>query len=217
MNCRTALSIADDVRQEFEKLRVELGYYVGPNAEVGQAQKMLVEHAPAMVGARADVLFDTLLNYLMEDASRELADASPKLQNEFYAVDLRKRARDSFKLESEPPRMSFDQRILAGGLAAGVTATAGGLVTALLLWGLIGRIAGAVATVGATVVAFKLGFECGSAAGWARERLKEDLEEYLTLAEQRVASWLASVEEFFVSEFREFQGRSKGRLCGGAM
>ena len=214
MNRRMTARIADDVREEFGKLRVELGHYTEPEADVDQARRILPEHAPTMVLARTQLLLDTLLNYLMEDAEAALADASTEIQIEFYDIDLRGRIKKSFALDPESLNLSFDPRLIAGGIAAGAAATAGSLATALFLFGLISRIAGGVATLVATALAFKIAYDCRSAADWTRKRLEKDVDEYVTLSEQQVSSWLASVEEFFVVEFKKFRD-GEGRLDGG--
>ena len=203
MNQRMTARIADDIRDEFGKLRVELGHYTKPEADVEQARRLLAEHVPTTALARAQLLLDTLLNYLMEDAAEALADAPTAVKNEFYALDLRSRVKKSFTLEPESLELSFDQRLLYGGVAAGATATAGGLSTALFLCGLVSRIIGGVATLVASALAFKLAY--AAATDTARKRLQDDVEGYVTLSEKQTSSWLASVEEFFVAEFEKFR------------
>lgn len=205
MNRRMTVRIADDVREEFRKLHMDLGHYTEPEADVDQAHRILLKHAPQMVLARSQLLLDTLLNYLMEDAEEALADAPTAVKNEFYDLDLRGRVKKTFSLEPGSLKFSFDPRLIAGGVAAGATATAGGLATTLFLFGLISRIAGGVATLVATALAFKLAYDCRAAADWTREGLKKDVDGYVTLSEQQVSSWLASVEEFFVAEFEKFR------------
>ena len=215
MNRRMTARIADDVRQEFGKLRTDLGHYTEPETDVDQARRILPEHAPTMVLARSQLLLDTLLNYLMGDAEEALVDAPTGVQIEFYDLDLRDRVKKNFTLDPGLLKLSFDPRLIAGGVAAGAAATAGGLSTALFLCGLISRIVGGVATLAATAIAFKLAYDCRPAADWTRERLKKDVDGYVTLSEQQASSWLASVEEFFVAEFKRFRD-GEGRPNGGA-
>ena len=203
MNRRMTARIADDMREEFRKLRSELGHYMEPEADVGQARRILPTHAPTMVLARAQLLLDTLLNYLMEDAEEALTDAPTGVQVKFYELDLRKSVRKTFAPESL--ELSLDARLVAGGVAAGATAMAGGLATTLFLFGLISRIAGGAVTLIATALAFKLAYDCRVATDWTRERLKKDVDGYVIRAEQQTSSWLASVEEFFVTEFGKFR------------
>ena len=212
MNRRAKARIATDTREEFTELREKLSGHLEPDADVGQVRQILVDHVPKMVVAKTQLLLDTLLNYLMEDAAEALPDASTTVKNEFYDLDLRSQVKKSFTLEPESLEFSFDPRVIAGAVAAGATAAAGGLITALFLSGLISRIMGGAATLVVSAIAFRIGHK--AATGTALQRLQEDMNNYLTQSEQQVSSWLADIEEYFVSAFKEFQdgeGRAKGR------
>ena len=156
-----------------------------------------------MVVAKTQLLLDTLLNYLMEDAIAALADAPTAVKNEFYDLDLRSRIKESFSLEPESLKFSFDPRVIAGGVATGVTAATGGLMTALLLSGLLPRLLGGAATLVASAVAFRIAHT--ATTGTALQRLRNEVDDYVTQSEQQVSSWLANIEDFFVSAFKEFQ------------
>ena len=214
MNRRAASRIAKDAREEFGELRAELNRYFNPEADVDQARNLIAEHAHTRVGAQAQLLLDTLLNYLMEDAEEALADAPTGIKNEFYDLDLRGRVKKSFTLDPELLKLSFDPRLIAGGVAAGATATAGGLVTALFLCGLASRVVGGIATLVASVLASKIAYT--ATTDTAREWLQDDVEGYVTCSEQQVSSWLASVEEYFVAAFKEFRD-GEGRSDGGTV
>lgn len=207
MNRRTRKRIVADIREEFDEIREKLSRHLEPNADVDQARGILVEHAPAMVVAKTQLLLDTLLNYLMENATETLTDAPTTVKNAFYDLDLRTCIKKSFSLKPELLELSFDSRIIAGGVAAGSTATAGGLMTALFLSGLIFRIVGGVATLVASAIAFQIAHT--ATTGTALQRLRDDLGEYLTDSEQQVSSWLTDVEEYFVSDFKKFQDEAE--------
>lgn len=217
MNRQAKAQIKADTHEEFAELREKLSFYIKPDADVDQVRRLLVEHAPAMVIAKTQLLLDTLLNYLMEDATEALTDAPTKVKNEFYDLDLRSSVKKSFNLEPESLEFSFDPRVIAGGVAVGTTAAAGGLVTALFLSELIFRIVGGVATLVASAVAFRIAHT--ATTDTALQRLRNDMDDYLTHSEQQVSSWLTDIEEFFVSVFKEFQdgeGRAKEGTANGS-
>lgn len=203
MNRRAAMQITADTREEFAELCEQLSRHIDPDSDVDQTQRMLADHVPAVVVERAQLLLDTLLNYLMEDAIEALTDAPTTIKNEFYDLDLRSRVKQSFTLEPEPLEFSHDPRVIAGGVATGVTAATGGLMTALLLSGLIPRLVGGVATLVASAVAFRIAHT--ATTGIALQRLRNDVDAYVTQSKHHVSSWLADAEDFFVSAFEEFQ------------
>lgn len=204
MTRSAAASITTDIRNEFDAIRDELQHLLSSDVSVDQARELLVEHAPKLVIARARLLLDSLLNYLMEDAANALANASTGAKNNFYALGLRERVKEeAFPLEPPSLRLGLDPRAVAGGLAAGGAAAAGCLVVGLVLTGLLSRIAGGLSTIIVSVAAFRAAQ--GATVDMARKRLAEDTLEYVVRAEREVASWLASGEGAFVSAFKEFQ------------
>ena len=207
MNRRAAERIAADIHNEFKELRKDLSGHLESDADIDQERRQLKEHVPARIGARAQLLLDTLLNYLMEDAIAALADAPTPVKNEFYDLDLRSCIKKSFSLEPESLEFSFDPRMIAGGVATGVTAATGGLMTALLLSGLIPRLVGGAATLVASAVACRIAH--AATTGTALQRLRNEVNDYMTQSEQQVSSWLASVEEYFVAAFEKFQDGGK--------
>ena len=212
MNRQAVTRIAADVREEFAELRERLSRHLDPDSDVDQARRMLADHVQTMVVARAQLLLDTLLNYLMEDATEALTDAPTAVKNAFYDLDLQARIKESFSLEPESLKFSHDLRVIAGGVAASATAAAGGLMTALLLSGLIPRILGGVTTLVASAVAFRIAHT--ATTGTALQRLRNEVDDHVTQSEQQVSSWLANVEDFFVSAFKEFRD-GKGQAAEG--
>ena len=203
MNRRATERITEDTREEFNELRENLSRHLEADADVDQERRQLVDHVQTMVDAKTQLLLDTLLNYLMEDAIAALVDAPTAVKNEFYDLDLRSRIKESFPLKPESLKFSLDPRMIAGGVAAGVTVATGGLMTALLLSGLIPRLVGGAATLVASAVACRIAHT--ATTGTALKRLRNEVDDYVTQSEQQVSSWLANVEDFFVSAFEEFQ------------
>lgn len=211
MNWRRTARIADDIGEEFDELRSELCHYTKSDIDIDQARRLIAEHVPITTLARAQLLLDTMLNYLMADAAEALVGDPAPVRDEFYASDLRSRVKESFTLEPESLKLSLDQRLTYGGVVAGAAATTGGVATMLLLSGFVSRIVGGVATLIVSAFAFKLAYAAATDA--ARRRLQEDVEGYLDFSERQVSSWLEGVKEFFVGEIQKFRD-CKGSVEG---
>ena len=95
MNRRAAAQITADTREEFDELREDLSRHLEADTDVDQERRQLVDHVRTMVVAKTQLLLDTLLNYLMEDAIAALADAPTAVKNDFYDLDLRSRVKQS--------------------------------------------------------------------------------------------------------------------------
>ncbi|MCS6925433.1 MAG: hypothetical protein NZ578_05975 [Candidatus Binatia bacterium] len=182
MNRCAAARIASDIKKEFADLRADLGYHLGPEVTVSHARRLLPEHAPKMVLARARLLRDTLLNYLMEDAMAALEKAPTKVKNAFYDSEPRKHITSTFSFAPSELRLSSDLCTLAAGVAAdAVTSIKKRLVASSSCSGVVAGI-----------------------TEYPRKRLKEDLDDYLARSEQAVSEWLAEVEKAFVAHFERF-------------
>lgn len=212
MKRRSSDRIKADLRREFDGLRADLGRHLVIDSADDHTRRLLTDHVPTMVVGRANLLLDTLLSYLMEDATEALAGVPTAVKNEFYDLELRARVKDSFSLEPETLQFSFDPRVIAGGVAAGGMALAGGMVMALLLSGPLFRIVAGLVTLAASTLAFRMAHR--AATGTACQRLHDDVREYVEKSERNVSSWLASVEQYFMSEFEAF--RCAGIRSAGA-
>ena len=202
MNRNATAQIASDVREELNAIRSDLRRHLAPEVGVDHAKQLLIEHAPTLVVGRARLLLDSLLSYLMQDASEALQNAPTDVKNGFYALELRERIKGTFSLEAQSLQFSFDPRIMAGGMAASGTAVAGGLLVALLVSGMLSRIVGGLATLVASAFAFRAAHSASSAI--AQRRIEDDVLEYLNASERQVASWLGEVENSFMETFNTF-------------
>jgi len=205
MNRRAAKQITANIRDEFAAIRKDAVRHLDSSVPVDHARELLGQHVPALVVGRAQILLDSLLIYLMEDAMEALSSAPTDVKNYFYALDLRARIKGSFSLEPHTLQFSVDPRVVAGSAAAGGTLVAGGLIIALVLPGVVGRLIAGLGTLVASAVAYRLAHSAGSPA--ARKALESDLSTYLAQSETQVADWLAGVERAFVENFGAFASK----------
>jgi len=202
MKRRAAKQIAADIRDEFAAIRKDVRRHLAPEITVDHARELLAQHVPALVVGRAQVLLDSLLSYLMEDAIEALSSAPTDIKNDFYARDLRTRLKGSYSLEPETLQFSFDPRVVAGSVAAGSTLVAGGLIAGLALAGVLSRIIAGLATLVASAIAYRLAHSAATAR--ARRALESDLLAYLDHAKTQVSEWLEGVDRAFGEAFDQF-------------
>jgi hypothetical protein len=208
-----AKQIAGDIREEFVGIRKDALRHLDPTVTVDHSRDLLAQHVPALVVGRAQILLDSLLSYLIEDAMEALSNAPTDVKNDFYALDLRAWIKESFSLEPQTLQFSFDQRVVAGGVAAGGTLVAGSLIIGLVLTGVVSRIIAGLATLVASAVAYRLAHSVGTPS--ARKALESDLSTYLDQSEPQVIDWLSGVERAFVDAFDKFASQY-GILRGDA-
>jgi len=75
-----------DITDEFVNLKESLQIHLRPGFDVSQTKQFLQKHVPKEIIFKSEILLDTLLNYLMEDARERIKTADIKLQNAFWML-----------------------------------------------------------------------------------------------------------------------------------
>jgi hypothetical protein len=204
-------AISDDCSAEFMQLRAELNIILEPNFDIISKKDFLQKHISTEVIAKSELLLDTLLNHLMEQAIADLEKADIQLQNKFFKQNFRDRVYEwsrmmdnEFKLNPAYVEYSRDPRGISGLVAGGITFVAGSTVTTLAFVPhlLLGAIISGMATIIASYFAFNMAIE--KAAPKSRELVRDDIGNNLKDAEKQAKDWLFRVVDAFYGDFEEF-------------
>ncbi len=213
--------IKSDLFEEFHKIRLDLEKHIESDFNITTKRGFLQNHVPNEVIHKSEVILDTLLNYLMEQAVKDLEKADIEIQNAFFDEDFRKRIRTwvaqlDNQLRLNPAQIDFStdprwkQAIIAGGTTF-VIGAAATTVSALIL-NVVGAIVTGFATIIISAIAFKIAYD--KATPKAREIIKSDIEKYLRESEVQIQTWLNTVIDSFSKAFDEFCS-SKNYTVGG--
>ncbi len=202
MTTTATTKIAESIRQEFAGIRRDVQRHLAPEVTIDHSRVLLAQHVPELVVGHAQLLLDSLLSYLMEDATALLADAPTEVKNDFYAQDLRARIKASFSLDPQTLTFSFDRRLVYGGVAAGGVLIAGGVAMVIFLPSVVPPILIGLGSIVAGAVAFRVAYSAGT--GSARRKLEADVVTYLEQSESQVTDWLSGVERAFGEAFEKF-------------
>lgn len=204
-----ANKIKIDISSEFTSLKDELQIHLKPDFDISQNKQFLKTHIPKEIVYKSEILLDTVLNYLMEDARKKIKSADVKLQNEFFDMDFRKRVHEwasqsenRLKLEPDVINYSFDPRQKQGLIVSGTTFIVGSGVTLALTSSVVGAIVSGIVTIILSAIAFKISYD--KAAPKSRESVKNDINGYLELTEKQVCDWLEKVVTAFENDFHNF-------------
>jgi len=214
-----ANKIKKDISIEFASLKDELQMHLKPEFYISQTKQFLETHIPKEVVYKSEIILDTVLNYLMEEARNRIEPADVKLQNEFFDKDFRKRVHEwasqlenRLKLEPDVVDYSFDPRLKQGLIVSGTTFVVGAGVTLALTPSVVGAIMSGIVTIILSAIAFKIVYD--KASPKARESVKNDINSYLELTEKQVANWLGKVVTAFEDDFRNFCSSNGFKLEG---
>ena len=201
----------NDIEEEFNRIRTNLQIHIERNEDIDQMKAFLSSYIPKEVLSSSEVIFDTAINYLMDNAKLRLKETSAQLQNSFYEYDFRKSIRDwvdqiENKLALEPDVVTFssDPRFLQGLTAGGVTLFAGSAITVAMFnpTKYFASIVSGLLTLFLSTAAFKVTYE--KATSRAIAQMSSDIENYLLISKDQVTEWLNKVLESFEKDFQSF-------------
>lgn len=203
--------IKHDIEQEFSELRGSISNGLQDEFNIDTQKDYLKNHIPSEIIVKSEILLDTLLNYLMETAIKELDKVDVEIQNDFFNQDFRNKVREWVKqtehqLELTTPEVVFsaDPRWRQGAINGGTAFIIGTAVTVFVFdpTKVIWAIVTGLVTIIAAVYLFKKG--CEKAEPKARSIIKSDVEIFINNAEQQVSDWLKTVTTVFSEEFNNF-------------
>ena len=121
--------IKKDIRDEFEKIRRDM--ISDLNEENLEKVEDINERLQSKLRPQLSLLFDTLLNYLMADARSSIEHEAVAIQNDFFALELRKKFRNrafTYRASEFNNPWKRDPRVWAGSAAAATIALLGILI-----------------------------------------------------------------------------------------
>jgi len=209
---KTSVSqFTDDINDEFLKIRNNLQMHSDDDNGVQRKKMFLSSHVPKEVTLSSEILLDTVINTLMDEARSELNSASAELQNKFYDYAFREKVKEwavqienKLSLEPEYVKYSSDPQLVHGLVAAGVTFITGAAITGIAFMPtmVIGAIVSGIVTLILSAVAFKFAYD--KAEPKAISKMIEDIEAYLESSKTQVLEWLGKVILSFDNEFKSF-------------
>ncbi len=209
---KTSVSqFTDDINDEFLKIRNNLQMHLDDDNGFQRKKMFLSSHVPKEVIISSEILLDTVVNALMDEARLQLKSASAELQNKFYEHDFREKVKEwaeqvenKLSLEPEYVKYSSDPQLVHGLVAAGITFITGAAITgiAFIPTMVIGAIVSGIVTLILTAVAFKFAYD--KAEPKAISKMIEDIDAYLESSKTQVFEWLGKVILSFDNEFKSF-------------
>lgn len=203
--------IKNDIKQEFAELRKNIEDLLQGDFNIESQKKFLKNYVPSEIIAKSEILLDTLLNYLMETAIKDLDKFDVELQNDFFNQDFRNKIREWVKqtenqLELTTPEVVFsaDPRWRQGAINGGTAFIIGTAVTVFIFdpTKVVWAIVTGLVTIIVSAYLFKKGYE--KAEPKARAIIKSDVENFINNAKQQVFDWLKTVANVFSEEFNNF-------------
>lgn len=201
----------NDIKNEFSKIRKNLEVHIDSDESINMKKEFLSNHVPKEVIFSSELLLDTVINALMDEAISKFEGSSAKLQNKFYEYDFRGKIKkwageieNKLSLEPEYIKYSKNPQLIQSLIASGITFIVGSAITgfAFIPEKVISSIVGGIVSLVLSAVAFKLVHK--NTEPKAVAKMVEDIEKYLETTKSQVTDWLNNVILAFSSEFKMF-------------
>lgn len=199
------------INSEFNQILDELNIHLEGSFDINQKKEFLATYIPKEIEFRSGALVDTLFNLMMNEAIESLKLYGVSIQNKFFEADFKTKVQNTIRelnlnLVMNPSIISLsrDPRAVNGIIAGGATFVIGSAVTTSLFMmpNLVGAIISGIVTLILSALAYKVTY--GKFTEQARDKLRSDINFFLTTSEQQVKEWLYSINELFDTEFNKF-------------
>lgn len=199
------------INSEFNQILDELNIHLEGSFDINEMKEFLATYIPKEIEFRSGALVDTLFNLMMSEAIETLKLYGVSIQNKFFEADFKTKVQNTIRelnlnLVMNPSIVSFssDPRVVNGIIAGGATFVIGSAVTTgvFMMPNLVGAIISGIVTLILSALAYKVTY--GKLTEQARDKLRSDINSFLTTSEQQVKEWLYSINELFDTEFNKF-------------
>ncbi len=202
---------SDDINDEFLKIKQNLRIHLEDTNNVKIKKMFLSRHVPREIILSSELLLDTVINALMDEARSQLKGVSAELLNKFYEHNFRERVKEwavqienKLYLKPEYVMYSSDPQMVQGLIAAGITFIAGAAITGIVFIPtmVIGAIVSGIVTLFLSAAAFKFAYD--KAEPKAISKMIDDIDNYLESSKLQVSDWLSKVILSYENEFNSF-------------
>lgn len=202
--------IKNDIEKEFQNLQNELKIHLENKTDLKTKKDFLSKHIPNEIVFKSKLLLNSILVYLTEQSKNELKNSDLEINNEFLRANLKEKVRNlilekegEILKENNQVTFSYDPRIVAGIATGSIPLIIGATVIGLVFPKVgIASIVTGLASVLLSGATFKVTYD--KSANLAHNKIKSDVEKYLTVTEKFVIEWLFTVINVYQAEFQKF-------------
>lgn len=201
----TETAINRDIERVFQEVYEEIrkNYFLTANDDLKRLENAIIQYVPIMIANKKLLLLDTTLNYLTEDAIRNLEGYESKVTNAFYQQNrdfIEKRKVEFQHSESKKSvLLSPDPRFVYSAVSGVGGCTLGGLIGRTMMLGF--PISAALAV--ASGISFSI-FTYHNTTSIAMQKIEEDVMEYLQKSQTQTKEELNKTIESYSDEFNNF-------------
>jgi len=199
----------EDISKEIELIKNEVYYILNKDLDLYFLKEFIKYYPRKLLKEKAEILLDTLLNYLMQEALKNIKNLDLDHQYEFFKENLREKIKNKILSENggfkpQPLRIKENEDLLDKTLTAapGIAVSAGGLIATIAIPETLPlKAIPAVSTLVGPIYVVKKFKEKNRRL---KNIWKKQINTYLKNAKNELKSWLLKVEKNFLDNLETF-------------
>lgn len=199
----------EDISKEIELIKNEIYFILDKDLDIYFLREFVKYYPRKLLKEKAEVLLDTLLNYLMKESLDKIKNMQLDYQYEFFKENLREKIKNkvlsengSFKpkpLKIKEDESLFDKTITA---APGIAVSAGGIIATVAIPETLPlKAIPAVSTLVGPIYVIK---KLKDKHRRLKNLWKKQINSYLKIAKNDLKKWLLEVEDNFLKDLEKF-------------
>jgi len=198
----SAKFILTDLNNEFTDIRNRVQECFLPGYDIDYRKGFLKKYVPDLIRNRSRILFETLVNYLINGSRTSLEHVQNEAKNAFYKTDFRQKISPAFKTGFKNLEFSLDLRIIFGSVVSFLVFLLGEYLILFVFRNDIVRVIISILTLTACIFLFKAVYAITGKG--IRKKLEKDVEDFINSAQELLTRRLDEVEKRYEKEFFSF-------------
>lgn len=200
----------EDISKEIELMKNEIYFILDKDLDLYFLKEFIKYYPRKLLKEKAEVLLDTLLNYLMKEALEEIKIMHLDHQYEFFKENLREKIKNKALSENgsfkpHPLKIKEEEGLLDKTLTAapGIAVSAGGIIATVAIPETIPlKAIPAVSTLVGPVYIIK---KLKEKSRRLKKIWKKQINSYLKASKIDLKKWLLSIEDNFLKDWETFR------------
>jgi len=209
--------LEEDISKEIELIKNEIFFILDKDLDIYFLREFVKQYPRKLLKEKAEILLDTLLNYLMKEILEKIKNMHLEHQHKFFKENLRDKIRiealsENGSFKPQPIKIKEEEGLLDKTITAapGIAVSAGGIIATIAIPETIPlKAIPAVSTLFGPIYIIK---KLKDKNRRLKKIWKKQVNSYLKLAKNDLKKWLLDVEAIFLKNLETFHKKISSSL-----
>ncbi|PMP93298.1 MAG: hypothetical protein C0169_07930 [Thermodesulfobacterium geofontis] len=214
--------LEEDISKEIELIKNEIFFIIDKDLDIYFLKEFVKQYPRKLLKEKAEILLDTLLNYLMKEILEKIKSMHLDHQYEFFKENLRDKIRvkalsENGSFKPQLIKIKEEESLLDKTITAmpGIAVSAGGIIATVAIPETLSlKAIPAVSTLVGPIYVIK---KLKDKHKRLKNLWKKQVNSYLKLAKDDLKKWLLDVEKIFLKDWESFYKKVSSSSLQSAM